>query len=249
MRIASAILIICFVATSCSGIRKSGRTVNREPSGNDGTVYYTDVYGNNVISKGLFARKVDVEVKSEAFSGKFTANLKVSAEGEWLISIRSFAGIEISRIFAEATGVTILDRVARTAQIFTWERLKKLYGLEYEMLPLILGDLPALFSGQELVLPCDRGVNLNLDDQEILITTDCSRRKAGSILIRDMIRNVELNIMFAGFNNTKGGTYPAEVKITGGPEGFSLKAEIVDAEIPWNGEILFDIPVNYKIMR
>lgn len=211
---------------------------------------YGDLAANNISGDGVFVRRGRLESFIDGDRNRFTFNIRVSVDGKWLVSVRSFASIEVARIYADKDGVTILDRLGRTATIRSWNSLNREFGLSYEVLPMILGDVPYSRAMVRRRLDCGAEEPLDIGWANLVMTTDCDVFKASSMVIKENSFGNEVRIDGSGFRKTaEGKSYPTIIEVTERRESFNLKITLEDVETRWNGAVDFAIPAGYKIER
>jgi hypothetical protein len=247
-----ALLISCVVliATSGCSVLRRGAATDENDSLPRKHMMYNDILANNIVKSGLYIRKGRVELITGGNRERFTMNLRVSDDGKWLASIRTFAGIEIARIYADKNAVTILDRVGRTATLMEWDQLKRDFGLTYEMLPLLMGDVPEGSMIKRRAIDCSQYLPLNAEWADILLNTDCDVAKVHRFQITDMTFGRKIVIQASGFiTGTEGLYYPSSVEIAEESGILNMKLTYEDTELNWKGKIDFEIPAGYRIER
>jgi len=238
------------ILTSGCGIFRKATLSDEKLDADAGLIIYSDIVGNNIAKGGLFVRRGKVESFIGGERDRFTINLRVSDDGIWLASVRSFAGIEIARIHADRESVTILDRLARKATIIQWKELNRQYGLTYSMLPLIVGDVPDNRNLLRKRIECIGDVPFSVDWASVIMTTDCSSYKMSSMSLRENQYGRELKISATGFRTSAGGlAYPQNIEVMEESGAFFIRIVFDDVETGWNGKIEFEIPSGYKIER
>jgi hypothetical protein len=237
------------MVSGCGVFRKSIRPEDSNYTP-EGFVLYGDIVDNNITSKGVFVRKGRIESLVNGVRDRFTINLRVSEKGDWLVSVRSFAGIEIARIHADREAVTILDRLARNATIFTWNDINRQFGLTYEMLPAILGDIPENKGLRKKKIHCTNPLLVSVGWADFVVTPDCTQLKVSSMIISDNVFKREVEISLSEFKKS-GETeiYPQIVEVMELTGNFSLNIFFEDVVTGWNEEIEFVIPSGYKVKR
>lgn len=238
------------VMVSGCGVFRKALISGDEPDPDAGIIMYSDIAGNNIATGGLFVRRGRVESLVDGERDRFTINLRVSADGIWLVSIRSFAGIEIARIHADREAITILDRLSRRATVIGWDELNRQFGLTYSMLPLIMGDVPENRNLLRKRVECAGEVPFSVDWADVIMTTDCSAFKMTTMILRDNAYGREVKIRAEGFRISAGGlAYPEIIEVIEEKGIFFIRIALEDVETGWNGNIDFDIPSGYKIER
>ncbi|MBE0676898.1 MAG: hypothetical protein IH591_19740, partial [Bacteroidales bacterium] len=169
----------------------------------------------------------------------------ISTKGIWLLSIRSFAGIEVARVLADSAGVTVLDRIGRIATIYDWIRINKDFGLSYSMLKMIIGDVPGITGSAMIKLPCRDTYRHKGNAGDFTLSVDCDILKPSFIRLHDH----DVSISYYDYINERGYFFPGMIAIESARLGSSVKISATDIEIPWYGEASIAIPSNYKIVK
>jgi|GEM_PF-6202646 len=242
-------MLVVVVVAGCSGLRRipsgTGTIMDRTEGGIDSKL----LYDNNIAAKGVYISKMHAEFISGNVSERFNANLRVSGNGQWLLSIRTVAGIEAARIHADRESVTVLDRLSRRAIIYPWAQLKNEYRLSYEILPLILGDLPAVFLEQGGYFDCISGKSGLYGQDSVKITVDCVENKISDIFIDERNGRKTVSFEFSAFTRNIETVYPSKIVMTELSGMTKIAVEYEELVSPWNGSVSFEIPRNYQIVK
>lgn len=241
--------IVMMIAASC-GVSRRAAEAGRKVGGEPGFFMYGNISENNISGDGIFVRRGRVESYIGGERDRFTINVRITADGKWLVSVRSFAAIEVARIYADKSGVTILDRLGRTATVRNWSALGKEFGLSYEMLPLIIGDVPENRSLARRRIDCSSEVPVDIPWGNLLLKADCGSQKAASMVVREHSYGNEIRIESFNFKTLANGkSYPNNIEVTEKRGLFQMKITLEDVESSWNGSVDFEIPAGYKIDR
>ena len=154
LRITLYLVLAALLAQGCSSSRRSRTTDLSAIEGGSVTYEYRDVLKSNLASQGFFIRKLRLNIDIDGTPQSYTANMRKSTGGEWLASVQLLR-IEVLRVYADRENVVVLDRIGRKATVIGWERLKAEYGITYDLLPVIMGDIPELARQSQRDLVCN----------------------------------------------------------------------------------------------
>jgi hypothetical protein len=250
-KITGLLLLIAIIAsyTGCSATRRS-RTESADGAADaKGSYLYSDVYENNISNGGFFIAKARIEILIDGTSERFTASVRKDKGGKWLASIRSFAGIEVIRAYADTEQVVILDRLGRAATLLTWEEVGRDLGLSYDILPVLAGDLPELNILSRNRLRCSDYTNFPSRNLNMRLLADCSVLRALVIILTDNINGREITVTAGEFSSVGGVDYSSVIEVQEKRGLFHVKLSIDNLEVPWAGDVEFSIPSNYKRNR
>ena len=233
----------------CSVFRKGSGTDKSHPDSLKSAILYRDLLDNNITPEGFYIRKARVEANFGGVRERFTTNVRVSQSGEFLASIRSFAGLEVARVYANPEEVVVLDRLGRTANLYTWTKLRDEFGLTYELLPLLFGDVPEIRNGERRRLDCGTMSGLETGWAFMDIRPDCELLKANTLVLSHKATGGEVMLVASDFQSTGDKVYPGLVEVSEKGGSFHVKLVIEAIEVPWKGIIDFEIPAGYRINR
>lgn len=250
-KITDVLIVVTLIAsmTSCSTSRKS-RTERPESSMvGTGWYRYSDIYNNNISNKGFFVSKAGVEIFMEGNRERFSISVRKDNSGRWLASVRSFAGIEVMRVYADSEQVILLDRLARRATVMNWSELYQDFGLTYSILPVLVGDMPEMRSQSRTRVRCDSMNEYSSGTIDFSMLADCLRLRPGTMVLKEKGNNREITVTAEQFGAIDGLNYTSVIEVREKGGLFHVKLSIDNLEIPWMGEIEFSIPSNYKRNR
>lgn len=243
------IVILIVLMTGCSIVKQSRHGKGIDDPDNEGTINYGRLLEANVAGNGIFIKRVSAEIIIGGQKDRFTANLRASAGGEWLLSLRSFANIEIARVHADREKVTVIDRLARTATVYKWARIEREFGLSYVMLASLIGDIPPVGLRRDRMLSCRQELTAGLDAFIFRITAGCKVGKLDKLEVYEPVSGRSVSIYYSEFREIENFMVPTVVKIIEDSSLYSFAAEYGEIEIPWRGVITFEIPGGYRIIR
>lgn len=175
--------------------------------------FLREVSGNNLTSGPVSINRIIIRYRSGGQSRRLRANLKYDGSDKMLISIRTFAGIEAARIFAEGDSVKINDRLNRIYYRGSREELSIKYGISLDDIGLLLGDIKNVRT-QKGRLVCIEGqvvINDRTEGAEMEYIIDCSNHKLMLVSGRIGPGNNAVSGIFQNFTANDGITYPSEI--------------------------------------
>ncbi len=242
-------LLLLFAGSGCSLVRRSA-TVEADAGETGNIVSYSNLVESNIGVPPLFIRRIRGEAYLYGERTRFSANLRANSEGEWLLSIRSILGIEVARIFAGSEGVVLLDRLANIAERYSWNEMANRYGVRFDMIGLLLGDIPANISLASDNIDCDRPLLLSArTGPGYRVHVDCNYGKVRQILVEDAATGSSLTVTVERFTPVNGSYYPFEITVEDDSGTMRLTYRIDDIVTDWTGSFNFAIPSNYTIVR
>jgi hypothetical protein len=161
---------------------------------------------------------------------------------KFLVSIKSRAGIEISRIYVTEDSILLNDRLNKKLYYGSASDLKKKYGLTMSVLPVILGDYINDDRMDEANQECKNGTlerNAVIGDIKLRYNIDCKYAK--SILTApENERNVAgMKIEYGNFFMYGGINIPESIDISETQNNTRIEIKILKIVIPWEGSIEF----------
>jgi hypothetical protein len=243
------LILLAVLMAGCSAARKSRSRLPVDGDAAAGWYTYSDLYNSNVSNDGFFIRKIRLELLTEGQSNRFTATLRKDSEGRWLASIRSFAGIEVIRAFADKDKVVLLDRLGRNALTLSWMEMTNQFGLTYDLLPILVGDVPQGAVRDRKRVSCGESFFLNPQGLDITLSPDCNVMRLETMIAKEGNFGREISVFAGDYKEIDGRAYSSFIQVREKEELFHVKIFIDDIEIPWSGEIEFSIPSNYKTNR
>jgi len=232
----------------CSSSRKiknSGSLAGVEPAN---TYAYSDLIESGVSNDGFFIRKLRIVSEIDGNRDSYTANLRKSIDGQWLASIQLLR-VEVFRVYADRENVIILDRLGRSANIISWETVTTKYGVTFDQLPALLGDIPRLSRQAQKGINCKELTRFQSGNVKYEILADCSIPRAKEMIISSISTGRTINMRAEEYGLTDGKYYTSVISVREISGAIDLSLFIEDITIPWDGEIEFSIPSGYKIYR
>jgi hypothetical protein len=244
------VLVTAVLMTTGCSFSGAGKSRRSESSvGSFGTTTYGELYSGNITNNGLYIRKISAEIYLDDSRDKVTIILKKDVKGSWLVSIRSFAGIEVARLYADKNEVIVLDRLGRKATVYGWAELEKNYGIAYNLLPFLLGDLPIISGSDRRRIDCNETAILTSGNLIYNIIADCTINKVTTYSVRNSMTGREVSVLTSDFLETGDTRYPSRIELSESLGVFHVKMSIHEIDVLWDGFVEFSIPSNYTISR
>lgn len=207
------------------------------------------VRNNNIITKPLVVNKINVSYKQGREKRRFKANLKYNGNDSILLSLRTFAGIEAARVLIDKDTVKIRDRFNKICYIGKTKELERKYGIEYELINLLFGDIDDIKPAQKRIKCEDRKVMLTKKnpDWEIDYTIDCKINKIIKVERKKGFWEDEIEGNFSEFVTENGLLYPGKInwKLNNGETTLDIEMENIKRVESTN--LIFRIGNDYKI--
>ncbi|MCX6750236.1 MAG: DUF4292 domain-containing protein [Candidatus Pacearchaeota archaeon] len=179
-------------------------------------------------------------------------SLKFESPDKYLLSIKSKAGLEFSRIFISHDTIMINDKINRKMYCGSTLFLKNKYGITLEILPLLFGDLIEETGNDNNQSKCIDGKITMLGVLSGIknsIIIDCKKGKIVLIKTENDISERDIEIKYNNFMMSGGIKIPGMIEIENFQDKTIVKIRIKKVEFPWDGKIEF-IPGNrYEILR
>lgn len=219
------IIIISLLFQSCSPGRRLGMgdLPTGKPEGGD---YGSLAVSRNISGKDLIISRARIKYSTDNVSRSVNAFIKYNRKKELLLSLRSIAGIEVTRVFIGRDSIKIHDRINNTLYIQSLDYLSASYGIGARDLVLLWGDMPQkigrMVSEQG---ESDKKVyRITSSGTDYEIVMDTQWHKISKALLK-YGENNQSEMTFYNFVNDKGLTYPenAELFLSRGNISIELK--------------------------
>ncbi len=211
--------------------------------------FFREVNGNNLTSGPVSINRIIIRYTSGGQSRRLRANMKYDGRDKMLISIRTFAGIEAARIFAEGDSVKINDRINRICYRGTNEDLSIKYGLSVDDIGLLLGDMIEI-GGQKGKIACVDGQVKVVDmteGTEMEYIIDCSNQKLMVVRGSTGPGNNDVRGLFKEFTDNGEVKYPAEVKWNIADRNTEIELELGNVQRKENMSFVFREGKGYTV--
>lgn len=246
------ILGIIIFSTGCS-VQRSGGIKRSEPVIKDTAGSLTDVLKEqNITNESFIIEKAEIEVTGQDGTERMLANVKFSNSKEFLISIRSRAGIEAARIYISSDTILINDRINRKFIHTSSVYIDTKYGVSKDLMPLLFGDYIGKVMNNQDMEDCNNGM-LNTDclvnGLRIRYTVDCDVGKANFAVKEDSFTNQGIEFKYDNFFRNGEKWIPREIEMTDLKRQIKILIRIEKISFPWEGKTEL-IPGNrYEIIE
>lgn len=205
---------------------------------------------NNITGADFNISRAEVEISENGNRSLVIASMKYMAEGRYLVSIRSRAGIELARIYISNDTVLANDRINRKLYTGSTEYLQKKYGISFNLIPLLFGDI---VKGEEnenySAVKCRMSyaeISENFGKNNILYKVDCQNGKVINTIIKNESGAGEINIEFNNFNKNNGFIYPSELLVSDAGRKSGIGIQIKKIEFQKTETLKFIPGANYE---
>jgi hypothetical protein len=234
---------LILTVSGCSASRKLSRKGGN--GGDSGNVTVADVFSRNITSRNFNIPKCEVEIKTDELNEKFIAGIKYEYPGKYLITLRTNLGIELARIFITSDTILANDRINRVLYFGKPSVLAYKYGVPFEIIPLIFGDLVFSMDNPAIMVECS-GEKSELADviagRRISYNIDCVRKKISGSVVEGSGMRDNANVQYSDFRNMSDMVVPSKIEISNNGSSNMITLQIDRIE-QWEGSIEF-IPGN-----
>jgi hypothetical protein len=243
------ILYLFIFLTGCSVVKKKSVSENNiieEPVSN----LLEGVEKQNITNRNFFIQKAEIEVISDEYNQKFLASIKFNYPDSYLLSFKSKTGIEVARIFITEDTVLINDRFNKRLYFGKPENLKNKYGITYQLLPVILGDLiKSKGKSVDNIICTDNkaDISCSLSGVKIDYVVDCKKMKVISASQEISLKTNYTDIKYENFVKAGNGLVPTKIRVDFNESVISVKIEKIES--PWEGTIEFIPGSRYEIIE
>jgi hypothetical protein len=250
-KIIYTLLIASTIIGGCSASRRAG-TGMVQPSDEANETILTDVAKNNISNYGFNISRADIIYSLDGVSGKLTVGIKSRGLDTLLVAVRHSTGVEIARIFLTTDTLLINDRINRRVMYGDPEYLEKRYGIERNMILLVLGDIFLMQTDRNRNENCQKGllsIQTRLEDGRINYEIDCKLRKITSATLNRASTNDRITVSYSNFIKRGNHILPGRIEVEDMKNRAVIRVDIRSVDIPWKGNIDFVHGTRYKIMR
>ncbi|MCA1757386.1 MAG: DUF4292 domain-containing protein [Bacteroidales bacterium] len=206
-----SVLAGIFILSSCSVFRRTAADERKNINVRT-EQFLEDVNGRNVTNKGFRFDRIRVVMNEGGETRRFTVNIRSDSEGKMLVSVRIIASIEVARIYIDKNKIIILDRLNRIYSEGETREVIGKYGLSWDIMPFLFGDLPSGAGSGERVR-CIGGkasLILNLGKDSYVAGFDCLLGKLTDL--RGTIENNSISMNFEDFIASGNAMYPENIR-------------------------------------
>lgn len=234
------------LSMGCSVVRIGGNRINNLSDNTVPDKLIESINNQNITNNNFFIQKAELEFTTQDGTEKLLATIKFINPDQYLISIRSRAGIEIARIYFSGDTILINDRINRKQYFGSSEYLTGKYGIPESVLPVILGDFIAdNLSGNSTEKCLDGKLDINsiVNGIRIKYIIDCKKGKSILAITENSLNITKIEIRYSDFLKNRDVLYPGKIEIKDFQRNINIQIKIHRLESPWNGIIEF-IPGN-----
>jgi hypothetical protein len=245
-------LFISFLGIGCSVFRKGTIPEEYRIENTQDSVVLRKVRGNNISREGYFIKRADIEVITEEQKDNIVGTVRSNKTGEYLISLKSKAGIEAARVFLGRDTVIINDRINKILYAGSAGYIEKKFFISPLLFPLIFGDFVSMeVSGRNDSVCVDGKLNYGYYgiNGGVSYVIDCYINKTVRVVVESARNKERIILLYSDFKKIGELAFPGKIEVSGLPDQMVVKIEINSIEVPWNGEMIF-IPGNkYEIVN
>jgi hypothetical protein len=248
----AVILFLGFLAVGCSVTRKAGNVKYPESNEAGSENIYERVTRQNITSASFFIQKAEVEFITGSEKKKFLASIKFEYPDKFLFSLKSKTGIEGARIFINKDSLLVNDRINKKMYFGTTLNLKRKFGLNQSVIPLIFGDMlvdsklcaeTGNCENNKLRVDCNiRGITMNY-------SIDCKKSKVEQINLGNSNLKDNININYSSFVFLNNSLIPRIIEIADMQYNMRVRIRIIKTEYPWNGNVKFMPGKGYELIE
>jgi len=245
-KVALILILVNLFYTGCSSLRRAENVVNQVESKEKDKSLFGRVRDNNIANNNFYIRKAEIFYSENDISRKILASIKYKKPDTLLISFRNLTGFEIARIFMTYDTVLINDRVNKKLIYGDPDNLKKKYGIDADILMIILGDYVDEGTVDNIYDEYINGILTKesiIKGRRIVYSIDCNREKAISTEFTGSSANQRIVIYYRNFILEKNVNVPGRIIIQDEAQKAQIRIEIKGVDSQWEGKAEF-IPGN-----
>lgn len=246
----TVVLIIAFILSGCSAVRKAGVTSDKTGYGYKNLI--ERVIAGNITRNNFNITKADIEVENSGKKQKLMANLKYRTPGIYLLSVRNKTGIEAARAYITKDTMMINDKIYKKLYCGSTEYLSEKYGISINSLPLITGDFLYNFTEGYGMAKCENGIEKiqgYLNGKRIWYSVDCNKEKVAAVSVNDIGDAGGIRMEFSNFKESDSYVFPGTIQIEDFTKKTRIRIDISDVIFNTKDSIVFLPGRNYdKIM-
>jgi len=241
------LLVILFLTGGCATtVKTSG--VGTEKHKVEVKDVLQNVSAKNITGTGFFIRKGKIITEGESGKISLYFTMKYSADGEYLISIRSKTGMEAFRVYLSKDTILVNDRLNRNVLYGNARDFERITGIPSALLKISVGDIfynkPVVGGGESCV---DNEIKISDFFQGLIVnsTIDCQSEKLKSIIVSAGAPDKFITIDYRKFRDDSY-SVPKRVEVNDPGRKIKIIISIEKYLAPWVGEIEFIPGSGYK---
>jgi hypothetical protein len=246
------ILFLSILSVGCSVTRKAGNTKYPESNETGSESVLERVIKQNLTSVNFFIQKAEIEFITASEKKKYLGSIKFEYPNKFLISLKSRSGIEGARIFINKDSILVNDRISKKMYFGTALSLKRKFGLNQSVIPLIFGDMVVDNKISAYTGKCEDNkvrVDCNVRGITINYSIDCKRNKTEQISLGNSNLKDDINISYSSFVLLNNGLLPRIIDIADMQYNVRVRIRIIKIECPWNGIVKFMPGKGYELIE
>jgi hypothetical protein len=243
-------IIVFALGCRCTVSRNSGKTV-KQLSSKDAKDILKIAKDHNITNSSFFVEKGKIFTSGKGGNIRLLFTMKFKQPGIYLISLKSWMGIEAFRIYISNDTVLINDRINKITYFGKPFDFEKITGLPAGLLKVSVGDF---FTGNEEKKSTEKCIDnkiiVNDYFQGLIIRTiiDCYLGKANSITLTSGAPDGLINISYSKHKNDYY-KIPGKVELNDQTRNVKIVIKIEKVSVPWNGEIEFIRGKGFNLKR
>jgi hypothetical protein len=213
---------------------------------------YERVIKQNFTSSSFFIQKAEIELIAQNDKKKFLGSIKFKYPDKFLVSLKSRTGIEGARIYINKDSVIVNDRINKKIYLGTSMDLKRKFGLNQSIIPLIFGDIVVdnRFNAEESKCVDNKlRVDCNVRGVTVSYNIDCKRNKITKIKLGNNYLKENINISCSNFIYLNGSLIPRSIEVDDIQDDIKIRIKIIKTDYPWNGDVRFVPGKGYEIIE
>jgi hypothetical protein len=238
------VLILCCVvlASSCSTTKKFRRDTTSASSGKGQKLIIQNVLKNNLTTGSFFIEKAEYVIKTRNIEFEGVASIKFKSPDKYLISIKSFGGLEVMRVFLTKDSVFINNRLKKQYMFGSENYLNSALGVSLKVIPVLFGDCICTRNISRKEEKCENGftaLDEHLGGIDIRYNIDCNKEKVKNAIVLSSKAGHKISAEYNDFKVQKEIIYPGEIQISDSETEESISLSIKKISFDWDGAIEF----------
>ena len=233
----------------CSVSRKTRNVKPEADKANPDVGILEAVRKNNVSDFDFIIQNADISLTENENEKRLIATIKYKKPDTLLISIRTKVGLEAVRFFITADTILINDRINKQFLYGDPEYINLKYGIEPDLLFVILGDFLTERLEEVVDGNCLNGVyekDFATKNRRVKYSIDCRRKKIVSAFFKDTLRTEGVILNFKNFFKVGKILLPGNIEIENSTDSTKISIVVKKIELNWKGKIKFISGNNYK---
>jgi hypothetical protein len=246
------ILFLGILTVSCSVTRKMRNETYPDTGDTNSENVLAKAIKQNITSESFFIQKAEIELITQNDKKKFLGSIKFEYPDKFLISLKSRTGIEGARIYINKDSVFVNDRINKTIYFGTAVNLKRKFGLNQSVIPLIFGDLIIENRYDAEKGKCEDNklnVECNLRGVTMKYNIDCKRSKTDQVSLGNSNLKENIDINYSNFIYLNSTLIPKSIIVEDLKNNIKVRIKIIKTEYPWNGDVRFVPGKGYEIIE